>query len=47
MELGNNTASSAKANDALEYVRREFAARILAEQATCEGMPTVWVDRQD
>ena len=47
MELGNNTATATKANDALEYVRREFAGRILAEQATCEGMPTVWVDRQD
>ena len=33
MELANNTASVSKASEPLEYVRREFAGRILAEQA--------------
>ena len=29
----------------LETLRRDFGDRILAEQVTCDGIPTLWVDR--
>ncbi|MEQ8954265.1 MAG: NADH-quinone oxidoreductase subunit C, partial [Gammaproteobacteria bacterium] len=31
----------------LTQLRGAFAGRILAEQATCDGIPTLWVDRAD
>jgi len=41
------TKTMAPASRIAEGLRASFAGRILAEQHTCDGIPTVWVDRGD
>lgn len=38
---------SQAATDLLRQVHEQFGERILTEQTTCDGMPTVWVERGD
>lgn len=41
------TLDSQAATDLLRQVHERFGERILTEQTTCDGMPTVWIDRGD
>ena len=36
-----------QASGSLDKLRQDFGDRILAEQHTCDSIPTVWVERQD
>ena len=47
MEAAVETVSAnSQSSGLLDKLRQDFGDRIMAEQATCEGIPTVWVDRQ-
>ena len=35
-----------QAETLMSRLRQDFGERVLAEQLTCDGIPTVWVDRQ-
>ena len=39
--------TSLQASGSLDKLRQDFGDRILAEQHTCDSIPTVWVERQD
>lgn len=43
----NIAQKGAETTDLLAHLRAEFGSRILAEQTTCDGIPTLWVQRQD
>lgn len=46
MQLADNTVlSDSEASPLLEKLRADFGDRILAEQITCDGIPTLWIDR--
>ena len=47
MQVAEQTAAAVSQNpELLIRLRQQFGDRILAEQATCDGIPTLWVDRQ-
>ena len=46
MQVAENTAqTSSQTSSLLDQMRREFPHQILAEQQSCDGIPTLWVDR--
>ena len=46
MQVAENTVqTSSQTSNLLDQMRREFPHQILAEQHTCDGIPTLWVDR--
>ena len=47
MQVAEQTSAAVSQNpELLASLRQQFGDRILAEQATCDGIPTLWVDRQ-
>ena len=46
MQVAENTVqTSSQTSNLLDQMRREFPHQILAEQQSCDGIPTLWVDR--
>lgn len=46
MQVAENTAqTSSQTSSLLDQMRREFPHQILAKQQSCDGIPTLWVDR--
>ena len=46
MQVAENTVqASSQTSNLLDQMRREFPHQILAEQQSCDGIPTLWVDR--
>ncbi|MBV55362.1 MAG: NADH-quinone oxidoreductase subunit C/D [Gammaproteobacteria bacterium] len=46
MQVAENTAqTSSQTSSLLDQMRREFPHQILAEQQSCDGIPTLWVDK--
>ena len=43
----NNSQSPGQVSAALVQLRQMHGNLIVAEQATCDGMPTVWIERQN
>ena len=47
MEAAAQTTISANnSGELLAKLRQDFGDRIVAEQTTCDGIPTLWIDRQ-
>ena len=47
LETARNTVDKSQSENLLDQIRRGFAGKILAEQTTCDGLPTVWVGREN
>ncbi len=47
MQVATTTSQSSAASLIPAELQAKFAGRMLAEQFTCDGIPTVWVDRGD
>ena len=47
MQVATATSQSSAASLIPADLQAKFAGRMLAEQFTCDGIPTVWVDRGD
>ncbi len=47
MQVAEQQVNQQATADLFAQVRQQFAGRILAEQSTCDGIPTFWVDRAD
>jgi len=47
MQVATATSQSSAASLIPAELQAKFAGRMLAEQFTCDGIPTVWVDRGD
>ena len=46
-EPAHNIVENSQSENLLSQIRRDFAGKILAEQTTCDGIPTVWVGREN
>ncbi|MEX2469836.1 MAG: NADH-quinone oxidoreductase subunit C, partial [Pseudohongiellaceae bacterium] len=47
MQVAEDIHTGSAGDPLLAQLRAEFGSRLLAEQTTCDGIPTVWVDRGD
>jgi NADH-quinone oxidoreductase subunit C/D len=46
-EARTNFTDHFQSENLLSQIRRDFAGKILAQQTTCDGIPTVWVARDN